>query len=68
MKKLFFALCFFAPLFAAAHPGHDGGHDGGYTIIHFLTTPVHAIPIYTVLAFFVFLLWRHERAGKALKG
>ena len=29
------------PIFSFAHPGH--GETGGYTIVHYLTEPVHAV-------------------------
>ncbi len=56
------ALLLSAGLFA--HDGH--GHTGGYTIIHYLTEPVHAVSL--VLAFVAgLLLWRRTRRGSIRK-
>lgn len=43
MKKylaVFSLLTLFLPQFTLAHPGH--GNTDGYTIIHYVTEPVHA--------------------------
>jgi hypothetical protein len=43
MKKYITVLCLltlFLPLLTSAHPGH--GNTDGYTIIHYITEPVHA--------------------------
>ncbi|HJV21002.1 MAG TPA: hypothetical protein VJ552_14045 [Sediminibacterium sp.] len=45
MKKLAASFGLFlgtvAPLATMAHPGH--GESGGYTIIHYITEPMHAV-------------------------
>jgi len=58
MKKIalvFTLLCtILLPMLSSAHPGH--GETEGYTIIHYITEPVHVLPIIgTVCAVLLFV-------------
>lgn len=45
-----------------AHEGH--GHTHGYTIKHYFTEPVHAIPLLAAVATVVFFVnWLQKRAA-----
>jgi len=59
MKKLLFLFVTLAATSAAfAHPGH--GTTGGFTITHYITEPVHAIPLLFAIVLGIVLV-RKER-------
>jgi hypothetical protein len=62
MKKYIAVLVLFLPLFSLAHPGH--GNTDGYTIIHYMTEPVHAFVWIASLFVMVMFLRYFVRLGK----
>ena len=59
MKKLLFLFVTLAATSAAfAHPGH--GTTGGFTITHYITEPVHALPLLFAIVLGIVLV-RKER-------
>jgi len=65
MKKLLFLFVTLAATSAAfAHPGH--GTTGGFTIMHYITEPVHAIPLLIAIVLGIVLV-RKERKSIANK-
>jgi len=62
MKKSLSTLLALLPLAAFAHEGH--GHSGGYTIIHYLTEPLHVVTALVVFAGLIVLYKSLKRQGK----
>ena len=61
MKKLLSLLVLLAATSAAfAHPGH--GSTGGYTITHYITEPVHALPLLFAIVLGIVLIRREKRS------
>ena len=60
-----FALCC-CPVTAMAHPGHgaDAGASAATNPVHYLTEPIHAVPIAAVVLFFVARWYRLERQNR----
>lgn len=60
MKKLLSLLVMLAATSAAfAHPGH--GSTGGYTITHYITEPVHALPLLMAIVLGIVLIRKERR-------
>lgn len=65
MKKLLSLFVMLAATSAAfAHPGH--GTTGGFTITHYITEPVHALPLLFAIVLGIVLI-RRERKSIANK-
>lgn len=68
VKKYLPALLPLLPFVASAHAGHDG-HIPADHILHYLATPVHAIPLMTAAILAVAIAWivRKELAVQAIR-
>ena len=58
IRALLAAVCTFVPATAFAHPGH--GHTDPDSLAHYVTEPVHAIPLALATAFVIIAVagWR----------
>lgn len=62
MKKLLSLIVTLAATSAAfAHPGH--GSTGGYTITHYITEPVHAVPLLFAIVLGIVLIRKEKRSA-----
>lgn len=65
MKRIAFALTFLGlPMMAFAHPGHGGHGDSGWTIIHYVSTPEHALPLVATAMLAIAAVWMFRRARR----
>lgn len=65
MKKWFVLIFAFLPGLMYAHGGH--GPFDPHTLIHYLGTPEHAIPIFTAVAVIAWV-WHRKRKAAGEKG
>ena len=57
--KVTLTLIALLPLSAVAHDGHGNSH--AHSLMHYLTEPVHIIPVAVVVAV-GWAIWRHKKA------
>lgn len=63
MKKLLTFTIACLPAAAFAHGGHS--HFDPHTLIHYLGTPEHAVPIFTIVAVLTWAWYRRRRKAEA---
>lgn len=57
LKRLFVLLLILIPTLGVAHPGH-GKEGGNFSLLHYLSEPLHLISGIVVLSIFVLLCTR----------
>ncbi|XOV83695.1 MAG: hypothetical protein ACFHXK_00980 [bacterium] len=58
--KVTLALTALLPISAFAHDGHGSSH--AHSLVHYLTEPLHVIPV-VVIAVAAWYLWRRKKAS-----
>lgn len=58
--KTVLALTALLPLTAIAHDGHGSSH--AHSLMHYLTEPLHVIPV-VIVAVAIWYIWRRKKAS-----
>lgn len=63
-RPLVVLLLLILPAVAFGHPGHGSGSDSG-SVMHYLTSPMHAVPVAVGLLAAVFVIRRVLKSNSA---